>query len=463
MPSYTFADTTTFVYDGPREEPLPKLERKVANYKDRTRRRRPDGVSMTPYHNSSIVEEPLARLVPVIRREHQIRDAVGWFYTRTCDGTTHPGPAFLHKAKVYNALGAGGYGKDYIYIEGHQEYITDKIAIYPGSPHLEGLPDRSTVKHVDIDDLVSVTQADVVKKTLDRYDALTELAEGKETLKTILGILTSCVNPLRSLRDLYAEIRKHGTKVPTNLALQYEYGIRPIIASINQISDLLKKRDQLLEKFKSSRTQRVEFTPPEDASGSYCYKLGYENVRVRSSSVIYWDGKFDKVIDKVQLNPLQTAWELIPYSFVIDWFIDIGGWLSMQLAGANNNGMTMLFCTSIRVESRIDEIYTREGQKFDRIVHKRHYEDYWADNTCFARSGQVIKGSGNVQLDHSIELHGFEEPRQTVAYNTYAVSTYERLLFKPMDVPLQVSLNPLDLSLRRMLDGLLLALAQLKR
>lgn len=463
MPSYTFADRTVFNYDGPRGEQLPQLECKTSKSKDTARRRKPDGVSMTPYHNISIVEEPLARSVPIIRREHQIRDAVGWFYTLTCDGTNHQGPEFLHKAKVHNSLGAGGYGKDYIYIEGHQEYVADTIAIYPGSPHLSGLPDRSTSKRVDIDDLVSQTQASVVEKTLGRYDALTELAEGKDTLKMVLGILKSCVNPLKSLRSLYAEIRKHGTKVPTDLALQYEYGVRPLIGSINQINDLLKKHDQLLEKFKSSRTQRVEFAPPDDADGSYCYRLGYENVRVRSSSVIYWDNKFDKVIDKIQLNPLQTAWELFPYSFVVDWFIDIGGWLSMQLAEANNRGATTLFCTSIRVEAQFNELYTREGQKFDPIVRTRHYDDFWSDNECFAPPGKTIKGSGRVQFDHSITLRGYEHPRQTVVYNTYTINTYNRFLFEPKDVPLQVNLNPLDLSLRRMLDGLLLILAQLKR
>lgn len=463
MPSYVFADRYVFSYEGPRHEALPALERKVSNDRDTSRRRRPDGVSMTPYHNINTVEEPLARSVPVVRREHQIRDAVGWFYTLTCDGTTHQGPEFLSKAKVHNSLGSGGYGKDYIYIEGHQEYVTDTIAIYPGSPHLLGLPDRSTAKRVDVDDLVSQTQANVVEKTLRRYDALTELAEGRDTFKMVLGILKSCVNPLRNLRSLYAEIRSYGTKVPTNLALQYEYGIRPLLGSINQINDLLKKHDQLLEKFKSSRTQQVEFIQPDDASGSYCYKLGYENVRVRSSSVIYWDNKFDKVIDTIQFNPLQTAWELIPYSFVIDWFIDIGGWLSMQLAEANNSGATTLFCTSVRVEAQINELYTREGQRFDPIEHTRYYDDVWGDNQCFAPPGQTIAGSGRVRFDHSITLRGFEQPRQTVVYNKYTINTYNRFLFEPKDVPLQISLNPLDLSLRRTLDGLLLVLAQLKR
>lgn len=36
----------------------------------------------------------------------------------------------------------------------------------------------------------------------------------------------------------------------------------------------------------------------------------------------------DIEISKFQLNPLQTGWEIIPFSFVIDWFVNVGKTLS---------------------------------------------------------------------------------------------------------------------------------------
>lgn len=40
------------------------------------------------------------------------------------------------------------------------------------------------------------------------------------------------------------------------------------------------------------------------------------------------------------LNPLSIAWELVPFSFVVDWFFDVGGYLSAQ---ENACGMGLIF------------------------------------------------------------------------------------------------------------------------
>jgi hypothetical protein len=34
------------------------------------------------------------------------------------------------------------------------------------------------------------------------------------------------------------------------------------------------------------------------------------------------------------INPLEIVWELLPYSFVVDWFLPIGNWLSSMTADA---------------------------------------------------------------------------------------------------------------------------------
>lgn len=34
------------------------------------------------------------------------------------------------------------------------------------------------------------------------------------------------------------------------------------------------------------------------------------------------------------INPLEIIWELVPYSFVVDWFLPVGNWLSSMTADA---------------------------------------------------------------------------------------------------------------------------------
>jgi len=47
-------------------------------------------------------------------------------------------------------------------------------------------------------------------------------------------------------------------------------------------------------------------------------------------------------------NPINLAWELLPYSFVIDWFIPIGNWLNSLDAGIGFQGVTGTVTTKVK-------------------------------------------------------------------------------------------------------------------
>lgn len=46
------------------------------------------------------------------------------------------------------------------------------------------------------------------------------------------------------------------------------------------------------------------------------------------------------------MDPLSVAWELVPFSFVLDWFLPIGSWLS---ARGLSQAMTGTFVTTKRI------------------------------------------------------------------------------------------------------------------
>lgn len=67
------------------------------------------------------------------------------------------------------------------------------------------------------------------------------------------------------------------------------------------------------------------------------------------------------------LNPVSLGWELIPYSFVVDWFIDVGGYL-------RNMETALLYGT------RFKNGYSSELYHYDCIDTCRHYEISAAKN-----------------------------------------------------------------------------------
>lgn len=64
--------------------------------------------------------------------------------------------------------------------------------------------------------------------------------------------------------------------------------------------------------------------------GFFTVKVGVRDVSQCHYSIVY-DLPTGVLQDLNQLgltNPVEVVWELVPYSFVVDWFLDVGGWVS---------------------------------------------------------------------------------------------------------------------------------------
>lgn len=109
--------------------------------------------------------------------------------------------------------------------------------------------------------------------------------------------------------------------------LEYRYGWQPFLGTIYELADQLRtKRVAGVTRFMTRRsldTHQVQRRSTVDQDevftqrGSYQYQLVY-----------FFDVSPDRAIsDFTSLNPLGIAWELLPFSFVVDWFVDVGGYL----------------------------------------------------------------------------------------------------------------------------------------
>lgn len=176
-------------------------------------------------------------------------------------------------------------------------------------------------------------------------------AEANKTLALLANSVSALYRVYRAARrgnwrEVTYQLKKHGYSVDkrdwhTTAAgtwLQYVYGWLPLM------SDIYGLQEQLKEGFRSkgylfkSESQASTEMPNADC---YTKAGGYSKWTVANRSFYISRTVYYCKIDDAQLyalnqlglvNPLEIAWELVPFSFVIDWIIPLGAFLSSLTA-----------------------------------------------------------------------------------------------------------------------------------
>lgn len=124
------------------------------------------------------------------------------------------------------------------------------------------------------------------------------------------------------------------TSLAANGWCEFTYGLSPLIGDIRGVAE------NIVGFVRNNNGARVSFTERQDSSpaGPVVNLLGVEipqsKVRVKQTGFVKtiigvklesgWDVSLARWSS---LNPLSVAWELIPYSFVVDWVYNIGDYL----------------------------------------------------------------------------------------------------------------------------------------
>lgn len=92
-------------------------------------------------------------------------------------------------------------------------------------------------------------------------------------------------------------------------------------------------------------------------------------------------------------DPLLTAWELTPFSFVFDWFIDVGGWLEMC---SSLQGMKVLAGFSSVLEARkltsqvssLPNRWSLAGGSYPKCeaMHRSYSRTHWSGSVTTVRT-----------------------------------------------------------------------------
>lgn len=169
------------------------------------------------------------------------------------------------------------------------------------------------------------------------------LAERQQTIDMLGGLIKSL---FRVIRSFNVKFLVHETieflsftrnKVAANKILEFFFGVRPLMQDIHAAAELLKKKDEETSiQIKARATQRDSTTivVPYMFSDSQTTVRENDkltiNVSVKVSYTLRYevDNKYSSALQQFGLiNPAEILWEKLPWSFVIDWALPIGGWI----------------------------------------------------------------------------------------------------------------------------------------
>jgi len=253
---------------------------------------------------------------------------------------------------MWSALTTGGKATVYITSDswgGHwlgQWWTSTTVTAYNNS--LYGTPRIGQPVWTELNRLSSLTlnraREKFMAKANQRVSLAVDILQRKEAYDMITRRVTQAakvINDVRKLRFGDA-IRDLGLKKPADWRsvprtaggwwLEYSYGWKPLVQDIHDAAAVLSSpQDDLWIQESSTQPYREVFQadvgPPNNAG------IHYQNVNVGKvfarvgATVSVTNPNLQALKNAGLTNPLTWAWEVIPFSFVVDWFYGVGDFL----------------------------------------------------------------------------------------------------------------------------------------
>lgn len=226
------------------------------------------------------------------------------------------------------------------------------------------------------------------KCEVQEAQGLVILAEGKSTIKSIASIMYRLYRLVKALRhwDVGWMKRQLSARKLSELWMEGRYFIRPLC---KDMSDCVKALNKTLPLGKTRQTFRSgsNDTGSNDQSNVMYYDYaGYYRMMCTKSTqrvVSVRSGVLAALEDVSQASvwgldrPLEMLWEIVPFSFVVDWFLNVGKTIASWTPKAGIRALA----SWLVVEDTIS-----------RGLYHSGFENYWAPTNVW--ENQISCGSG---------------------------------------------------------------------
>lgn len=193
-----------------------------------------------------------------------------------------------------------------------------------GHTCIDGLPAASQAYAIDWSDMEGPAYSRFLGKVRDeRANLAVDIAEGRQTYKMVASAMDTIVG--------YAKKIPVGpVSVMANAWLAYKYGWLPAFQTIYGVANFT--RTNLLQRqITSSYVKQTNHggLSHVNQGRTIVTPSGYTTQKIRyGARLVLRNPSMYDVQRLTSLNPVAIAWELVPFSFVFDWFYDIGGFLA---------------------------------------------------------------------------------------------------------------------------------------
>jgi len=177
------------------------------------------------------------------------------------------------------------------------------------------------------------------RKTIDEFAELShKFAQALLAMKR--GNIKAAYNALLGLTGHRAN--KSALKGLSDLWLAYIYGIKPLMSDLYQLGEAVGHRLSKPPQLKATASDFSNWTNV-GSGANYNWKQSANNSFRTELFAIVVNPNLRLATEAGLTNPVDIAWELLPWSFVVDWFIPVGNVLTACTAGCglqSNGGWT---------------------------------------------------------------------------------------------------------------------------
>jgi hypothetical protein len=198
----------------------------------------------------------------------------------------------------------------------------------------------------------NTSDASVVQSLYDNArrevaQGLVNLIEARKLSSTFESIARVLPRKRQAFKAFFNKLKSwRGSKDISSATLAYQFGIAPLLTDIQNTCAFISDASNLVDRYErgarqvSSRVFSLGMMP-EPTSVLYTMtefrptfswvlapKLRYSLVYRYRRSLFDWYNKAQFILQRMGfLSPARVAWELTPWSFVVDWFFDTSGLL----------------------------------------------------------------------------------------------------------------------------------------